>query len=83
MNARRYDEAIQQYHKALELDPNFPTTYYFLGRAYEAKGMNDQAVAAFTKSQALNGVPPDALQKMNQVSSVCDRNFLCATRPAG
>ncbi len=40
--ARRYDEAIQQFKKTIDLDPNFPTTHFFLARAYDAKGMYEK-----------------------------------------
>ena len=31
--AHRYDEAVQQSEKTLELDPNFAVAYYELGQA--------------------------------------------------
>lgn len=65
VDARRYDEAIAQFQKTVELDPRFPTTYFFLGRAYEAKGMYGEAVRAYDKSAVLSGFPPDQLAKMN------------------
>ncbi len=52
LDARRFDEAIEQYKKTIELEPNFPNTHFFLGRAYEAKGMYDQAVSEYNKSAA-------------------------------
>ena len=67
VDARRFDEAIEQFHKTIELEPNFPTTHFFLGRAYEAKGMYDQAVAEYVKSATLSGFPPEQLAKMNEV----------------
>ena len=66
MDGSRVDEAIQQYQKTLELDPNFPTAHFFLGRAYEAKGMYDQAVAEYSKSQAINGVSPEEIKKLQE-----------------
>jgi tetratricopeptide (TPR) repeat protein len=67
MDARRPDEAIAQYKRTLELDPTFPTTYAFLGRAYEAKGMYDEAVAMYADAGKLTGLPPEILAKANQV----------------
>ena len=64
---RRYDEAIKQYQKAIELDPNLHLTHYFLGRAYEAKGMYDQAVEEYLKSSALGGMPPETVKKVKEV----------------
>jgi serine/threonine-protein kinase len=66
MDARRYDEGIVQYQKTLELDRNFPTAHFFLARAYEAKGMYDEAVREYTTAAAVSLVPPDTLAKMNE-----------------
>src|SRR5262249_12016418 len=44
--SRRYDEAIEQYRKTIELDPNFFLTYHFLALSYEQKGMFEEAIAA-------------------------------------
>jgi tetratricopeptide (TPR) repeat protein len=49
-----------------ELDPNFPTAHFFLGRACEAKGMYDEAVREYTTAAAVTLVPPDSLAKMNE-----------------
>ena len=38
-NAHRYDEAIEQYRKTLDLNPNFPMTRRELGLAYARKSM--------------------------------------------
>jgi serine/threonine-protein kinase len=67
VDGRKLDEAIQQYQKTLELDPNFPTTHYFLGRAYEAKGMYDEAVKEYTRASALGTVLADVMAKANEV----------------
>ena len=67
MDMRRYDEAMQHYKKTLELDPNFPTTLYFLGRAYEAKGMYDQAVAYYDMSGQRSGLPSEILAEASLV----------------
>jgi tetratricopeptide (TPR) repeat protein len=48
----------------LDLDPNFPTARYFLGRAYEAKGMYDQAVEEYSKSVLMGRGSPEEVQKM-------------------
>src|ERR1043165_7129593 len=66
VDAHRFDDAIAQLHKTLELDPNFPTAHFFLGRAYEAKGMYDDAVREYNAAAAVNLVPPGALAQMNE-----------------
>ena len=43
--ARRFDEAIAQYKKVIEMEPNYPIVHAFLAHAYEAKGMNLEAIA--------------------------------------
>jgi eukaryotic-like serine/threonine-protein kinase len=47
--AHRYDEAIEQCQKTLELEPDMGTAYNWLWRAYEQKGLYDQAVEAYLK----------------------------------
>ncbi len=44
---RNYDQAIEQFQKTRDLDPEFIGVYYWLGRAYEQKRMPEQALAAF------------------------------------
>jgi len=63
LNARRYDEAIAQYRKTIEMDPNFPTTHNGLGRAYEVKGMYDQAVAEYLAFSRPNISPAERLAR--------------------
>jgi eukaryotic-like serine/threonine-protein kinase len=67
VDARRFDEAIVQYQKTIELDPNFSTAYFFLGRAYEGKGMYDQAVESYVKAGAINQVPEQTMEEMKGV----------------
>jgi TolB-like protein/Tfp pilus assembly protein PilF len=57
LNARRYDNAIEQYRKTIEMDPNFPSTHARLVRAYEARGMYDQAAAELMKVPGLRASP--------------------------
>ncbi len=46
----RYDQAIEQYRKVLELDPNFPQALREIGLSYEQKGMYQEAVRALQNS---------------------------------
>jgi eukaryotic-like serine/threonine-protein kinase len=46
-SARRFDEAIAAWQKNVELAPETPSSYFWLGNAYMAKGMNEQAIAEF------------------------------------
>jgi tetratricopeptide (TPR) repeat protein len=55
LQARRYDEAITQSRKAIEIEPNFPSAHLVLGRSYRAKGQYSEAVAEFIKLAELIG----------------------------
>jgi serine/threonine-protein kinase len=46
----RYDDAIAQYQKTLEIDPDFWVAHHYLGLAYAKKGMNDQAITELRNS---------------------------------
>jgi TolB-like protein/DNA-binding winged helix-turn-helix (wHTH) protein len=63
--ARRYDESIEQFHKTLELDMNMPTAHLFLGRAYEQRGLHEQAVRARLKFESLAGLGSAEEAKLN------------------
>jgi len=51
---RRYDEAIEQGQKMVEMDANFPLAHYILGRTYLAKGLYREALAELQKEQDLS-----------------------------
>lgn len=53
--ARRYDEAIEQYQKAVDLDPDLFRPHRLLGLAYLQKDRQDQAIAEIQKSVILSG----------------------------
>jgi serine/threonine protein kinase len=71
--ARRYDLAIEQYRKTLEMEPDFPVAHIWLGRAYEQKGMYREAVAAYQKQLFIlsgNGERAAALGQAFAVSGI-------------
>ncbi|HSE38713.1 MAG TPA: tetratricopeptide repeat protein, partial [Blastocatellia bacterium] len=47
---RRFDLAIEQFRKAIDLDPNFWLAHIFLGLAYEKQGRYVEALAEFQKT---------------------------------
>jgi len=53
--ARRYDQALQQLHFTLDLDPGFHATHYFLFQVYLAKGMYEEAYQEFLKQYPAGG----------------------------
>ncbi len=62
--ARRYDEAIAQLNKLLEIYPGDADANHFLFQTYAAKGDHERAVQAFTTQQSLDGIPPADSQKL-------------------
>ena len=52
---RRYDEAIGEYRKTLDLDADFALARQALGMALEQKGAHSEAIAEFQKAVALSG----------------------------
>src|SRR2546430_7038470 len=53
--ARKYDQAIEQFRKALELDSNNFLSHYRLGHIYSLKGLPREAIQEADKSVALSG----------------------------
>jgi Flp pilus assembly protein TadD len=51
--ARRWDPAIEQLHRAIQIDPNFWFGHCFLGRAYEQKGKLPEAIVEFQRAVEL------------------------------
>lgn len=56
--ARRYDQAVEQLYKSLELDPNFPGAHLWLGIVYEQVARVKEAIAEIQKASSL-GQPPE------------------------
>jgi serine/threonine-protein kinase len=47
--ARKPDQAVEQLHKTLELDPDNPLAHSFLALAYNQKGLHEKAIAELEK----------------------------------
>lgn len=50
LEKKRWSEAIAEFTKAIELDPNNPWTYHNRGNAYYYKDQYDQAIADYEKA---------------------------------
>ncbi|MFY0693265.1 MAG: tetratricopeptide repeat protein [Paracoccaceae bacterium] len=61
------DRAIEGFHKASELNPEFPDAYSNLGNAYKAQGKLGAAVASFARALALK---PDFAEAYNNLGIV-------------
>lgn len=57
---RRYDHAIDQLHKTLELEENSAAAHEWLGYAYEQMGMQREAVSAWSRALTLSGAGEQA-----------------------
>jgi tetratricopeptide (TPR) repeat protein len=54
----RYDEAVEQLRRTVDLDPNYPVTYWVLGLALRKMGRYEQAIAEGEKAVTLSGGSP-------------------------
>jgi len=70
--ARRYDDALEQLHKTLELEPNFVMAHFILGLTYLQKRQFEQATAELQQAISLSGDTPLslALGVLGHVSAV-------------
>jgi TolB-like protein/DNA-binding winged helix-turn-helix (wHTH) protein len=64
--ARRYDEAVEQFQKAAELNPNFPVVYNWLSWLYAARQMDDEAVSWELKNTEVRGGNPVRLAESRE-----------------
>jgi eukaryotic-like serine/threonine-protein kinase len=56
--ARRYDEATEQLRRTVELDPNYPVTYWILGLVLRKTGCYELAMTEGEKGVKLSGGSP-------------------------
>jgi serine/threonine protein kinase/tetratricopeptide (TPR) repeat protein len=56
--ARRYDEATEQLRRTIELDPNYPVTYWILGLLLRKTGCYELAITEGEKGVKLSGGSP-------------------------
>jgi TolB-like protein/DNA-binding winged helix-turn-helix (wHTH) protein/Tfp pilus assembly protein PilF len=64
--ARQYDEAIRTLRDAVSLFPEYPQPYWCLVAVYEAKGMYQEAIAAYQKAESLSGASPAEVAALGQ-----------------
>ncbi len=71
--ARQYDRAIEEGRKAIEIDPNFAPAHFFVGNAYEAKGMTREAISELQKSASALGHTPLGLMNLGRAQALAGR----------
>jgi|GEM_PF-3202109 len=54
----RFQNAIEEYKKALEIDPNFYQAWNKIGQAYDALGNSEQALECYKRSLEINSDQP-------------------------
>jgi serine/threonine-protein kinase len=57
-HARRYDEAIEQLRRTVDLDSNYPLTYWILGLVLRKMGHYELAISEGEKGVSLSGGSP-------------------------
>ncbi len=66
-DAQKYDDAINQYLKAISASPNEASFYYSLGTCYQAKNDLTNALNSYNKAYTLNPKEPAYVQVIKQV----------------
>ena len=66
--ARRFDEAVAQLHKTLELDRYSSYTHGLLGTLYTVQGRRQEAVEANLSSLAFSGASADTLASLREAA---------------
>ena len=65
--ARQYDQAVQQLHATLDLDPDFPAAHWFLAKVYEQEAMYEEAYEEDFKSQTLGGGVSESVREIQNI----------------
>jgi tetratricopeptide (TPR) repeat protein len=60
---RQFHEAIAQYRKASDLEPNYPPAHFYIGCAYRALNNYTNAIDEFEKCEIMFGKDPAQVQK--------------------
>ena len=70
-SARKYDEAIEHFRQALELDSNFPPSHLGLAYAYEQEEAYDEAVSENQKALSLLGFEAEKIAACKEAYVAC------------
>jgi TolB-like protein/Tfp pilus assembly protein PilF len=70
---KQYDQATDQCNKVIELDPNFPWSYYVLGLVAEVQGKFDEAIGKYQQARILSHNDPTMLGEIGRSSARAGR----------
>jgi tetratricopeptide (TPR) repeat protein len=70
---RHYDQAVGGYLGVLEMDPTFGIAVFFLGQAYEEKGMLPEAITAFERAVVLTERSPETVAGLGRAYALAGR----------
>jgi serine/threonine protein kinase/tetratricopeptide (TPR) repeat protein len=73
LDGRDYDQAIEQFKKTLEIDPNFPVTHQYLALAYGRSGKYEDAIIEMNKAIALAGRRPVYVANLGYIHALSGR----------
>lgn len=71
--ARRYNEAITQLQKTLEIASDFEPAYYALGLALEQEAQYGEAIASLSKARGATGVNPAVSASIAHIYAVAGK----------
>lgn len=68
-NEARFPEAVRWYKESLDLDPSFPTAWYWAGKAYYKLGLMDQTILCWKRFLGLAGEQGGIARKIKNIFS--------------
>jgi TolB-like protein/Tfp pilus assembly protein PilF len=71
--ARRYDQSIEQYQQALEMERHFAYTHWQLALTYEQKALYEEAIAELQTAIALSGRSLQPLAQLGHAYAIAGR----------
>ncbi len=69
--AHRWDEAVEQYRKTIDMDPTVWLPHLNLGRALEEMDKTREAVEEYLKAGAFSGTSAEALMELRTAYEAC------------
>jgi tetratricopeptide (TPR) repeat protein len=71
--SRDYDQSLEQYRAALDMDSNFGSAHLWLAQVYEQKGLYEEAISSLKTGMRLLSDSMYALAKLGQGYAIAGR----------